>query len=55
VITLIFVKKYCELLVYKVGVAFYMKGKVIFTHVLLTNSEQVISDRKIVSSSELLC
>ena len=30
-------------------------GKVIFTPVLLTNSEQVISDRKIVSSSELVC
>ena len=32
-----------------------MKGKVIFTHVLLRDSDQVISDRKIVSSSELLC
>ena len=32
-----------------------MKGKVIFTPILLTDSEQVISDRKIVSSSELLC
>ena len=31
-----------------------MKGKVIFTHVLLTDSNKVISDRKIVSSSELL-
>ena len=32
-----------------------MKGKVIFTHVLLTDSEQVTSDQKIGSSSEFLC
>ena len=32
-----------------------MKGNVIFTLVLLIDLEKVISDRKIVSSSELLC
>ena len=32
-----------------------MKGKDIFSPVLLTDSEKVISDKEIVSSSELLC
>ena len=32
-----------------------MKGKVIFTPIILKNSEQVISDRKIGSNSEFLC
>ena len=32
-----------------------MKGKVIFTHVLLTDPEQDISENKIMSSIELLC
>jgi hypothetical protein len=32
-----------------------MKGKIVFSPILLTNSEIDIIDRKFVSSSELLC
>ena len=45
-----------ELLYYEVGVVFlYERKGYFYGPVLLTDSEQVISERKIVSSSELLC